>query len=47
MNYLTKEEIYSILTKFDIIYETEKHEQSNISIGEDGNEAIYIIARKR
>ena len=48
MNYLTKDEIYDLFKdKFDIIYETEKHEQSNISIGEDGNDAIYVIVRKR
>ena len=49
MNYLTKEEIYELLnnSKFDIIYETEKHETGDNVLGEDGNDAIYIISRKR
>ena len=49
MNYLTKNEIYSLLdeSNFDIIYETEKHETGDNVIGEDGNDAIYIISRKR
>ena len=32
---------------FDIIYESEKHETGDNVIGEDGNDAIYIIVRKR
>lgn len=49
MNYLTKNEIYNLLNEsnFDIIYETEKHETGDNVIGEDGNDAIYIISRKR
>ena len=49
MNYLTKNEIYDLLdeSNFDIIYETEKHETGDNVIGEDGNDAIYIISRKR
>ena len=49
MNYLTKNEIYDLLNEsnFDIIYETEKHETGDNVIGEDGNDAIYIISRKR
>ena len=49
MNYLTKKEIYDLLDKnnFDIVYETEKHEVGDNVIGKDGNDAIYIIARKR
>ena len=49
MNYLTKDEIYELInnSNFDIIYETEKHEIGDNVIGEDGNDAIYIIARKR
>ena len=49
MNYLTKKEIYELLnnSNFDIIYETEKHETGDNVIGEDGNDAIYIISRKR
>lgn len=48
MNYLTKNEIYNLLieSNFDIIYETEKHESGDNVIG-DGNDAIYIIARKK
>lgn len=33
-------------SNFDIIYETEKHESGYNVIGEDGNDAIYIISRK-
>ena len=49
MNYLTKNEIYDLLdeSNFDIINETEKHETGDNVIGEDGNDAIYIISRKR
>ena len=49
MNYLNKNEIYELLnySNFDIVYETEKHEVGDNVIGEDGNDAIYIIARKR
>ena len=49
MNYLTKNEIYDLLdeSNFKIIYETEKHETGDNVIGEDGNDAIYIISRKR
>lgn len=48
-NYLTKNEIYNLLKEnnFDIIYETEKHETVNNVIGENGNDAIYIISRKK
>lgn len=48
MNYLTKNEIYKLLNKtnFNIIYETEKHETGDNVIGEDGNDAIYIFAKK-
>ena len=34
-------------SNFDIIFETEKHETGDNVIGEDGNDAIYIISRKR
>ena len=49
MNYLNKNEIYDLLNEsnFDIIFETEKHEKGDNVIGEDGNDAIYIISRKR
>lgn len=49
MNYLNKREIYDLLdeSNFDIIYETEKHETGENVIGENGNDATYIISRKR
>ena len=49
MNYLTKNEIYELVknNNFDILYETEKHETGDNVLGEDGNDAIYIIARKK
>ena len=49
MNYFTRNQIYDLLSKsnFDIIYKTEKHETGDNVIGEDGNDAIYIIAKKR
>lgn len=49
INYLTKNHIYDLLneTNFDIIYETEKYETCDNVLGEDGNYAIYIIARKK
>ena len=46
MNYLTKNEIYDLLNGFEILYETEKHETGDNVIGEDGNDAIYIISKK-
>ena len=33
-------------SNLDIIYETEKYESGDNVIGEDGNDAIYIISRK-
>ena len=41
--------IYELLNEsnFDIIFETEKYETGDNVIGEDGNDAIYIISRKR
>lgn len=49
MNYLTKEEIYNILNEnnFEIIYENEKHEMGDNVIGENGNDSIYIISRRK
>ena len=49
MNYLNKREIYDLLdeSNFDIIFETEKHETGENVIGENGNDATYIISRKR
>ena len=38
---------YKYYVDFDIVYETEKHEVGDNVIGKDGNDAIYIIARKR
>ena len=49
MNYFTKEQIYNLLDEsgFMSIYENEKHEDGAGVIGENGNDAIYIIARKK
>ena len=49
MNYLSKNEIYDLLNKsnFNIIYENEKHETGDNAIGKNGNDSIYIIARKK
>ena len=49
MNYLSKNEIYDLLNKsnFNIIYENEKHETGDNVIGKNGNDSIYIIARKK
>ena len=49
MNYLTKEQIYNLLKEcnFEILYETEKHETGDNVIGEDGNDAIYVISRRK
>ncbi len=48
MNYLTKSKIYELVKNngYEILFETEKHETGDNVIGEDGNDAIYIIARK-
>lgn len=49
MNYFSKDQIYDLLDKsnFDIVFETEKHETGENVIGEDGNDAIYVISKKR
>ena len=49
MNYFNKEQIYDLLNEcgFDKLHEEEKHEDGENVIGEDGNDAIYIIARKK
>ena len=49
MNYLTKNQIYNLLREcnFEILYETEKHETGDNVIGEDGNDAIYIISQRK
>lgn len=49
MNYVTKEKIYSLLddNNFEIIFEQEKREVGDNVLGEDGNDAIYIIAKKK
>ena len=48
MNYLSKNEIYDLLKEcnFEILFENEKHETGDNVIGEEGNDAIYIIVRK-
>ena len=49
MNYINRNQIHELLNEsnFEIIYETEKHEEGDNVIGENGNDAIYIIARKK
>lgn len=49
MNYITREGLYDLLNVcgYDIIYEKTKHEDGTGVLGEDGNDAIYIIARKK
>lgn len=49
INYLTKKQIYNLLKKcnFEKLYEKEKHEAGNNVIGKDGNDAIYIISRRK
>ena len=49
INYFTKEQIYNLLDEsgFMGIYEIERQENDENAIGENGNDAIYIIARKK
>ena len=49
MNYIAKEEVYSLLedVNFEIVFEQEKREVGENVLGEDGNDAIYIIAKKK
>ena len=49
MSYFSKEEVYNILknNNFEILYEKERHEEGDGVIGEDGNDAVYVILRKR
>ena len=49
MNYITKEEVHSLLkdADFEIIFEQEKREVGENVLGKDGNDAIYIIAKKK
>lgn len=49
MNYMDKTQIFDLLkkNKFDILYTKEKYETGENVIGEDGNDAIYIIARNK
>lgn len=48
MNYVSKKEIYDILfeNNFEILFEKEKREIGDNVLGEDGNDAIYIICKK-
>jgi len=48
MNFVAKQELYKLLkdVDFDIVYETEKREIGDNVLGENGNDAIYIIAKK-
>lgn len=49
INYLSKNELLALLNKcnFDVIYEIEKREEGENVLGENGNDAIYIISKKR
>ena len=49
MNYLSKNELFNLLDKsnFDIIYEVERREEGENVLGENGNDAIYILSKKR
>ena len=48
-NFFTKEYIYNLLSShnFEIIFETEKTEVGENELGEEGNNKIFIIARKK
>lgn len=47
INYLNKGEIYDLLNDFDIIYQSQKREVGDNVIGDEGNDAIYIICQKK
>ena len=49
MNYIPIEEIHKLLlnNNFEVIFEQEKRETGDNVLGEDGNDAIYIIAKKK
>ena len=49
MNYMDKSYVDKLLKDngFEIKYETEKHEEGEGVIGEDGNDAVYVIAKKQ
>ena len=49
MNYFSKQEVYNILQRnnFELLYEKEKHEEGDGIIGENGNDAVYVILRKK
>ncbi len=48
MCYIPKEELYRLLREsgFDIIFEKVKHEDGSNTLGENGNDAIYVITKK-
>lgn len=47
INSLNEREIYDLLKDFDIISSYQKREIGDSVIGEDGNDAIYIICQKK
>lgn len=49
MNYINRDQVHKLVedTGFDTLYEIEKHESGDNVIGEDGNDAVYVIAKKR
>ena len=48
-NFFTREQINELLQRFNFekIYETEKEEVGENELGEDGNNKVFVIARKR
>ena len=49
MNYMSKLHVDGVLESngFEKLYESEKHEEGDGVIGENGNDAVYVIARKK
>ena len=49
MNYYSKKEILDLFNEndFEIIDQYEKRETGDNVIGEDGNDAIFILAKKK
>ena len=49
MNYMNRDHVNELLAKnnFDILYESTKHEEGENIIGEDGNDAVFVITKKK
>ena len=49
MNYMNRNQVNDLLNKnkYDILFETKKHETGDNVIGENGNDAVYVISKKR